>query len=1136
MKVTKQLQKLSVKVKKQMRTALLLLCAIVTFAIPAFGDGYSILKDEPVISSASAIEDVDILLVAASAFGEARKAMNATDLDAKDQFINNTSAIVTSSKWQNVGLIVGARDALSGSTWGAYQTPITLSSTEVATYGNPELIDAYNKYKTFGFAVQNLNNNAQKSNNSAVSVEEGLDSMSIASIKLGSFGVKFLNDYNPGPVLLSLYDSSYLYNQTYSENKLLAIVRGNDVLSNIISLFGDKVPGIGVSFFLILNAVIAVIGFGLSMILTLLGNQNIGDGIRRFLIKIVIGTVGIYLVANILSIGIKWVSDTIMTVGESDTSSYVEENLNMYDWYLTGFQLPAGVTLQIDGSGNFLFTPEIVRAINEYTYGRLVGDVSDDAIRIRMENYVQNGNNTGTASFITPSMSSADGADAWATDVYYALMKNYAENKELLDGNDDESSPLYGRSNFTIYMSRYLWMSSLNMNLTETGWNITGNGSDVYYGLNPISAFNLIRSDFSGEAITSTATVYPPLAYVAFDVVNVYNAASPTSTHMNAFVRFIACFTLVLASFKGLVTTISSAFGGLLSGGVKTAFGSSRGLGQAIGAVIALIFGIIGISVIMSSILSLLDVVYGIAMDIVGDVEVLNAFLQPLQDTVGKIPVIGSLLMGLCRSGAELIMSLVLALTFPKLGGIPITTFAQYMADIPGMIAERAQMIEGMLLSGRSSAGGGLPGGRGSNGQYGRMANQMAGKAFANSTRQAAQILKASTMATGALAGASLSAVGKALNKKADQIEGKPKNPGVGNWDEMSPEQQAKAADVAAANDNWNQLDEDTKQRLLDEAGVYSDNNAEGGDTPDMEQGFDDGAMDNAADTGTNDVTEQSLDDDMQNIQSVSEADSLNQPPVSGYTASEQSLGNEGSGTVNNSGMETAVGESDAGDSLNTANIIQNNNQQSDIHATNVDQSKQLNTNEIQKAEGAADMQKDPLSTASAQAAAAAGLQHNGGGKFSTGSSGQKNGSGQFGAAPSATYKSVNAGDNTVANTNAQIQSNTQFNAGADKSNTLNQTTGDSMDSTSASKWGKQMSVKEQKQARALHAIGDSLQMMGGNRTMGEGIRDAVGYATEAAAASVVPPEVMNSFAQDLRNRRQLRSELVRRDRQNKKK
>lgn len=1251
MNAAEKIKNIPAKVKKQMQTVLLLACAVATFAVPAFGGGYSILKDEGITSSAAAIEDVDLLLVAASAFGEARKAMNATDVDAKDKFVENTSAIVTSSKWQNLGLIVGARDALSGSTWSAYQSPITLSATEVATYGDGNLADAYNKYKAFGFAMQNLNNSAQKSNTTAVSVDEGLDAMSAAAIKLGSFGVKFLNDYNPGPVLLALYDSSNL--ATYSSNKLVQIVIQNDVLKNIVTLFGDTVPGTMFSFFILINAVIAIVGFALSLLLTLLGNRTIGDGIRHFLVRIVIGTVGIYLIANVMSIALGWVTDTILDVGQSQTTSYVENNLNVYDWYLTGFQMPSGVELGIDSSGKFIFTSDAVRAINEYTYNRLVGGASDEAIRARMETYTQNGN-LGTASFVTPSITGADGGEAWATDVYYAIMNNYAQNKDLMDGNDDSSSPLYGKNSFSIYLCRYMWMSSLSMNSSGDGWLVRGNGSDSYYGLNPISAFNLVRSDFSGEAITSTSTVYPQLAYVAFDVVNSYSASG--ANNMNSITRFIASFTLILAAMKGLITIFTAGFGGMLAGGIKTAFGSAQGLGQALGAVFALLFGIIGISVIMSMSLSLLDTIYGICKGLLVGTEVVDAFLQPLQDSVKDIPVLGPALVGIAKTITDLILTLILALTFPKLGGIPITVFAQFMSDIPGHMAEKAHMLENMLMSGRSSAGGGLPGrgGAGSKGHYGQRANQMASQAFANGSRQASQVMKAGVAGVGALAGASLAKAGRALNKKADGVEGKPVNVGISNWDELSPEQQARAAAVAANTPDWENMSEDARQKALADAGVYNDNSADAG-TPNTDQ-----TIDNVPETdaeGIGSETEmspdgtpveetgdgempvgQSLDEDGVPAPADVGMESSMNSPVGGAAAEAgesvvQSQTIEGgetsdisgsqiessvakasdatsvagdtsgaSGTISSGdarGGQSGAAPSDSGSGdTSSLNINENNHmdggsqqfntnvdQKNKMDAMNVDQSRQLNTDEnndlisqsldgrstsnsSNQLPGSAGMSstnglgKSGMTTAGSQAAA--GTTGRAGTSLPTGnSSGRTQSAGQQSGA-SATYKSVNStnqagGDRNHMDANAQVQNNAQFNTGGDQSQTVNtspmqpqqveqtvesvsgnfdqdtdrqaQMAADGgaasqrMNGTATSKWGKEMTIKEQRQTRALHAAGDALQFMGGNRTMSQGVKDALGHAKDAAVSYTVPIELYDPsahpFLANVRNRRQ---------------
>lgn len=1233
MKVTETIKGLPTKVKRQLKNAMLLVCAIATFAVPAFGGGYSVLKEEHITSQAAAIEDVDLLLVAASAFGEARKVMNATDNDLKDIFVSNTSAII-GNKWPNMGLIIGARDSLSGSIWSNYQSPLTLSGSEVTTYGDANLADAYNKYKAFGYAVQNLNSNAQKSQGSAVAVEEGLDAMSAAAIKLSSFGVKFLNDYNPGPVLIALYDSSYL--ATYSSNKLVQIVLNNDVLKNIITLFGDPVVTIGAtnwSFFVVINAVLAIVGFALSLFLTLLGNRNIGDGLRKFIIRIFIGTCGIYLIGNFMSIMLGWVNETMLDVGQSDESRYVEENLNLYDWYLTGFKLPSGTNLQIDSKGNFIFTPDIVRSINEYTYGRIHGGGDDAEIKAQMESYTQS-SNVGIASFIMPSYSSGDeGGEAWSTDVYYAILKNYAENKEdLMDDGGNESSPLHGLDGFNLFRSRYFWMSDMRMDQNGDGWTASGYGGDNYYGLNPISAFNLVRSDFSGSGITATATVYPSIAYVAFDVNSLHSYSDSASTNMNALTRFIACFTLVLAALKGLITIFTAGFGGLISGGVKTAVGSSQGLGQALGAVIALLGGIIGISLIMSMTMSLLDTVYGIALEIVGDTEVLNSFLQPVQEAVDGIPVLGKVLVGICRSIAEAIMTLVLALTFPKLGGIPITVFAQYMADLPGHMAERAQMIESTLMSGRSSAGGGFGGSRGGSGQYGRMARQMAGNAFSSASRQTGAIVGAGMAAAGSLAGAGLSLAGKQLNKKADGLEGKPDNPGIKNWDDMSPEQQAKAAEAASSTDGWADMDEDARQAALKDAGVYDDNRADSG-TPehDPAMGSDIGSVEEApveesvaAAEDTLDAADSVVEEAPQDpaagtveengapIQEVGQESSMNQPaaqetepapaasaeggaPAETAPAAAPVIGTGGEGktggtvpsTGNGSGQTVNVKEGDHVEGSKQT-VDTKVKQDAKMDAKSVDASNTVNTTDAGKELGTAPTATMPTGelsgtttglgatgtaaggiTATAQQAQAAGKETVHSGSLPTGTSSSKTGRSaaqQSGA--NAHYTSVSqntqAGGNTTQTNTAHADSMTQVNMGADQSRSVSQAgsptqapggqqsldqeidpqarkaaeaggAGQSMNNgTAKSQYGKEMTAKEQRQARLLHAAGDGLQMMGGNRTLGQGIVDALGYAKDAALIAATPEELQQSgFMTNLRMKRMEKEQ--RRSRQDRK-
>lgn len=825
-----------------------LLAAVLTFAVPLFSGASSLMREKP-LEAQAAIEDVEVQLVGATAFAEARRIANVGDEEEMAKFVYSTSRIVTATKWQNWGILIGSKDYLSGSAYGSFQSPVSISDSEVAgwssypQYGGSDLEKGYEKYKAFGQGVRNLMEQAKKSKSAVSSVEEGLDSMSVASLKLANFGVEFLHMYNPGPVLISLYDSSQLAN--YPDNKLVQIVQGNEVLREIVHLFGDKVPGTPFSFFVILNAVLAIVGFGLWQIFVLLGNRTIGDGVKKFLARVVIGTVGVYLVSNALSVGMNWLTNMTDTVTTTPDVQYVEENLNLYGWYQTGFHIPAdGTELIIDSSGNFVFTPDAVRAINYDVYEQLTGNTATpEAVKAFMEDS-ETMANAQVAFFNQIQEESGNRLDK-----YYALMKNYSENKEdLLDTGNDPENPLNGLSHtYVPEISVYMTENSLTMTSNGSGgWSVKGSGNGKDFGMNPISAFNLVRTQFLDNSVSVEQNTYPIIPCTAYNVVYADYADGSmqgASTNMNAITRFIACFTLVLAAFRGIFSIITTGFGGIISGGVKMSVGSAQGLGQGIGAVIALIGGILGISLIMSMTISLLDVVYGIARDLLGDTEVLNSFLQPIQDAVGGIPIVGDLIMGVCRTIADAIITLVLALTFPKLGGIPITMFSQFISDIPGRMAERAQMIENQLMSGRGAGMGGMgmpPGGHG--GRYGQMASGMASQAMNQSMRQTGAIGSLALAGTGAIGAFGVTAAGKGFGKLADKLEGKPKNPGIDGWDDLSPEQQSFAALAAADNENWNDMDQDAREQYLADQGLYDEGGIATGELP--EDGAPEGDMD----------------------------------------------------------------------------------------------------------------------------------------------------------------------------------------------------------------------------------------------------------------------------------------------------
>lgn len=925
MNVIKHFKNLPGKIKTQITAVFLLACMVATFVAPAASNtGYTVLKEPEIVSSA-AIEDTELSLVVATAFAEARKVMNATDNDAKDIFVNNTYKVV-GSKWANIGLLIGYRDFLSGTAYGTNGSPSSLSQSEVDSYGNSTLSLSFKKYKAFGTAISNLNKTGLSSKGAAVSTEDGLDSMSSAAIKLGSFGVEFLKAYNPGPVLVALYDYNSAVNNYVPGNKLLTILTDNSdsdsaifkVTNNILYGLGTPViAGIDLSLFIVLNMVFAIVCFALSMLLVLFSNRTIADNVKKLLVRVIVGSVGIYIISNALSIGLNWVSDATYSLESDSDSRYVEENLNFQDWYATGFSLPTGTRLTIDSSGQFVLSRSDVRAINEYTYTRLTGNGADDtAIRERMEAATAVSNST-TATFITPTYVAAsagedeNNGEAWATDKLYAIMKNYSENNEdLLDDGGDSSNPLASYSGTSVKLAcRYLYMSSLTMAASGSGWEVYQITSDSnYYGLNPISALNVLRTTYTSDTIQYSGTVSPSMAIVAFNANTTYTTSG--STNMNSLIRFIACFTLTLAALKGLITIFVAGFGGLISGGAKTMTGSSYGLFQALGGVVALLLGVLGISILMSMTLALLDAFYGVALELVGDSDVIEGFLAPVQDAVGGIPVLGTFLVNLCSGITSMILTLILSLTFPKLGGIPITIFAQFCSDLPASIGEKGAMLESQLFGGRMGGGGG-GGGRG--GRYGQMAGQMAGQAFTSSTKQVAAMGAAAAAGVGSLAGGLLTKAGQSLNAKGDKVDGKPSKPdGISDekWDEMTPEQQ-KAAEATAEKygDDWKNMNDEARAEAFDKDGVFgsSETDSDSDDekqTDDEKEEITDGSLDNNGP----EITSEDVSD--KHIEAGDEAEGEAGDEVEGKVG--DTAGSTDTGEIQDVKTESSLGEGDA--------------------------------------------------------------------------------------------------------------------------------------------------------------------------------------------------------------------------------
>lgn len=698
------------KRKTPWKQALLLLVCTATLAVPILsGAGGTAFQDPVVAEAQGAYDDLAIDLAAATAFDDARSLARSDDA-AAEQFQANVTEIMNGNRWGNVGLFVGPKGTSENSdVWSTFYSKVSMDARQIKTYDSWS-DDAFSKYKAFGEAVQNLSADAKKSKGSSASIEEGLAAVANAGMSIANLGTTLIQRYNPAPVVLSLIDANEL--NTNPNNELVKMVNRNTNLHEMFTILGTT-TGFGVPMSFLIMFLIAFLYVITSVLMTLINGRAAGENIRKAMVKALIGCVGIPLLAKGLDAGVDFLGMITTAAMQDPTRNYVEENLNLADWYACGFSMPSDVSLEIDDTGNFVFTRDDVRAINEFTYDRVVGDMSngsakDTAMKERMEQYYElsqaNPMGVGFSEPITQDPDSSRYGKPWLTTNFYIILDNFGSCNEdglMADVESSEDQHLADVG--------YFVQNGLLMNKSGGVYTVTGTGKS--YGISPIAATNLMRTTFTGSSMTVNDV--STMGAVAFSIDNGVSTSGDTSTNMGFIAKFLATFAIVMAAVKGLVTIFTAGFGGLFSGSVKGVFGSSAGFGQALGGIIALVGGIFGIRLIMSVSYELLDELYGVVEGLIsGTAAGGTDILEPFQDAIYGIPLFGPALSGMFKTVATLLCNLLCMLTLPKFGGIPVTLFCQYLAELPHRWAESAQQIENKFTgdfrggSGHYGAGG----------------------------------------------------------------------------------------------------------------------------------------------------------------------------------------------------------------------------------------------------------------------------------------------------------------------------------------------------------------------------------------------------------------------------------------------
>lgn len=739
-----------------LKNALLLCLCLVTLAMPILSGTGGTAFAEPVTAQAAAYDDLALDLAGATAFDDAQKLAAKEGSDTYDTFKANLGTLCD-PYWGNVGIFIGPKGTSENSdVWSVFYSKVSVSQKQIDEFdGNTN--HAFSKYKAFGEAVQKANERAKKGGGSSYSLQKGLDSVTSAGAKLANLGVSLVEKFNPAPLVLAMVDVSEL--DSHPDNELVQLVNGNRNIREVFNVLGGPIAfGLPTSFVIMAFIVIFLIISG--AVLVLFNGRSAGENVRKAMSRILIACIGVPLIASVLNSGISFLGDVTTPATTATEDNYVRQNLNLMDWYATGFAIPSGTSVVINEDGEFAMTQSAIEAINKYTYKAVTGgNPTSTAMMDRMEAlYNLSEAYQASVAFQEPMK---DGGVPWKTENYYKILDNFGSNKETLNEGVDFGETGDAAVNALANVG-YLVQNNLSMSEDDGVWTVGGNCSDTDMGISPIAATNLMRTTFTGSAMTANEN--GTIGGVIFNA-DINSTSADDYNNMNPLVRFLAMWAIIMAGIRGLVTIFTSGFGGIIGGSAKSAMGLSTGLGQALGGVVALVGGIFGISLIMTLSFTLLDQVYGVLAEVLD--ALLSTFGTGPDDLIKDI---GSLTFGLKLFGALLekiftklasvIMTFIAGFTLPKFGGVPVTLFCQYMAEIPHRFAQRAELMESRFTGDYMSA-------RGGGGYGGAMssASTLMNNAYNQAGNQLKQMGAGAATIAGAVGGFGLTKLGQKLEK-----------------------------------------------------------------------------------------------------------------------------------------------------------------------------------------------------------------------------------------------------------------------------------------------------------------------------------------------------------------------------------
>lgn len=604
-------------------------------------------------------------------------------------------------------------------------------------------------YISFGYGLSKLRDAGFKdtSSSSADELDAGVGEFANVFASLSKTSLLFLRKFSPLPLIMSIYDNSYLTNGKYNGgkdgNQLLDLVRKQPALYDFFNAMGSpmsSVPGLSMFSFTQFLGIMTALGtvfFGLAMHFF---GHNFGETIRKVLVGLFVTVLGVPLAVSFLDSAMNMMTDAVVAESKSPKIEIASNNLLFADWAETGFSMPEGASFTVQ-DGDVKISKNDVLSINKHVEGLLGRGTSEDAIAKRIKSEMKSGNNVATVAF--KEAIKKDGTK-WDTDKLVEAAQKFAKNEEI----DPEDVDSIG----------YLNAGTITKSGSEASWTFNGHGGR--WGVSPLTAVNVLSGTFdaNGYTVGDMNTQAPKIPHVVADI-DSKGFTDSASDSMPGLVKGFLAFMTMYALIKTLMTIIYSAYGGFLKGGFTAAIGSPRGFGELIGSTFGLVLGVVGISGIGALVLTLGDVIWQF---IVGNgFKIDNGVLKPLidavKDAVESIPLVGKLLSKPLASATSFIFSLIACMFVPKVAKMPIEQFGGFCSSLPSRFGELFQNFANRITG--DYRGGSFFGGS----SYG--GNNIT-HAVDNAMNSSISNLKMASAGAGLMAGATVAMAGRSLEKR----------------------------------------------------------------------------------------------------------------------------------------------------------------------------------------------------------------------------------------------------------------------------------------------------------------------------------------------------------------------------------